>query len=86
VRKLGQDAQRQCVLAGGDDYELLFTAPPPLREAVVEAGVRANVAVTRIGTISALRHTTDAPAITWRDASHAPLSLTLHGFDHFDAN
>ena len=86
VRKLPVDAQRQCVLAGGDDYELLFTAPPHLRDAIMAAGARANVAVTRIGTITALRHPTDAPAIAWRDASHAPLSLTLHGFDHFDAN
>ncbi|MHA7237777.1 thiamine monophosphate kinase, partial [Burkholderia pseudomallei] len=29
---------------------------------------------------------TDARAVTWRDASGAPLSLTLHGFDHFHAN
>jgi thiamine-monophosphate kinase len=86
VRKLPLDAQRQCVLAGGDDYELVFTAPPKAREAIVDAGERANVAVTRIGTISALRHATDEPAIAWHDASHAPLSLTLHGFDHFDAN
>jgi thiamine-monophosphate kinase len=86
VRKLAQDAQRQCVLAGGDDYELLFTAPPRLRDAVAGAAARANAAVTRIGTISALRHSTDAPAIAWRDASQAQLSLTLHGFDHFDAN
>lgn len=86
VRKLPLEAQRQCTLAGGDDYELLFTAPPRAREAIADAGARANVAVTRIGTISALRHAADEPAIAWHDASHAQLSLTLHGFDHFDAN
>lgn len=86
LRKLPLDAQRQCTLAGGDDYELLFTAPEHAREAIADAGARANVAVTRIGTISALLHATDAPAIAWHDASHAPLSLTLHGFDHFDAH
>lgn len=86
VRKLPLDAQRQCVLAGGDDYELVFTAPTRAREAIADAGARAGVAVTRIGTISALRHATDEPAIAWHDASQAPLSLTLHGFDHFDAN
>ncbi|MGN6666535.1 MAG: thiamine-phosphate kinase [Trinickia sp.] len=86
VRKLPPDAQRQCTLAGGDDYELIFTAPPLAREAIEDAGARVNVAVTRIGTICALRHATDEPAIAWHDASHAPLSLTLHGFDHFDAN
>ncbi len=86
LRKLPLDAQRQCTLAGGDDYELLFTAPQHAREAIADAGSRANVAVTRIGTISAPRDATDAPAIAWHDASHAPLSLTLHGFDHFDAH
>lgn len=86
VRRLPADAQKQCVLAGGDDYELIFTAPPGAREAIADAGARANVAVTRIGTISALRHAADEPAIAWHDASHAQLSLTLHGFDHFDAN
>lgn len=84
--KLPLEAQRQCTLAGGDDYELLFTAPPHAREAIADAGARANVAVTRIGTISAPHHATDAPTIAWHDASHAPLSLTLHGFDHFDAH
>jgi thiamine-monophosphate kinase len=86
VRKLPLDEQRQCALAGGDDYELIFTAPPSAREAITDAGIRAGVAVTRIGTITALRHATDEPTIAWHDASHAPLSLTLHGFDHFDAN
>lgn len=85
LRKLPLDAQRHCSLAGGDDYELLFTAPPHAREAIADAGGRANVAVTRIGTISALRHATDEPTIAWHDGAHAPLSLTLHGFDHFDA-
>ena len=86
LRKLPLDAQRQCMLAGGDDYELLFTAPPRAREAIADAGARADVAVTRIGTINALRHATDEPTIAWHDASHGPLSLTLHGFDHFDAH
>ncbi|WP_442807349.1 thiamine-phosphate kinase [Trinickia soli] len=86
LRKLPLDVQRQCALAGGDDYELIFTAPPHARDAILDAGARAQVAVTRIGTITALRHATDEPAITWRDASHRQLSLTLHGFDHFDAN
>jgi thiamine-monophosphate kinase len=86
LRKMPLEVQRQCTLAGGDDYELLFTAPEHAREAIADAGARANVAVTRIGTISALRQATDAPTIAWHDASHAPLSLTLHGFDHFDAH
>ncbi|RDU94651.1 thiamine-phosphate kinase [Trinickia dinghuensis] len=86
MSKLPIETQRQCTLAGGDDYELIFTAPRHVREAITDAGARVNVAVTRIGTISALRHATDEPSIAWHDASRSPLSLTLHGFDHFDAH
>jgi thiamine-monophosphate kinase len=43
----------ELVLAGGDDYELLFTAPAPSRDAVLAAAAQAGVAVTRIGAIEA---------------------------------
>lgn len=43
----------QCTLGGGDDYELCFTAPEANREAVLEAGRKAGVAVTRVGKIEA---------------------------------
>jgi thiamine-monophosphate kinase len=86
LEKLPGDAQLSCALAGGDDYELCFTAAPDARDAIAAAGERAGVAVTRIGTISALRHPADEPAIAWHDASRTPLSLTLHGFDHFHAD
>ncbi len=86
LQKLQRDTRLQCALAGGDDYELCFTAPPDARSAIVTAGERAGVAVTRIGTITALRDAAGVPAIAWRDAAGAPLSLTLHGFDHFNAD
>ena len=44
---------RQCVLAGGDDYELAFTAPPAQRSAVEAAGRQCGTPVTRIGRIEA---------------------------------
>jgi thiamine-monophosphate kinase len=43
--------QRSCTLAGGDDYELVFTAAPGRAALVRDAAVRAGVAVTRIGRI-----------------------------------
>ncbi|WP_027213179.1 thiamine-phosphate kinase [Burkholderia sp. WSM2232] len=84
--KLPLDTQRRCALAGGDDYELCFTAPPAAREAVENAGHKADVPLSRIGTISALQTAADRPAIDWRDAAGAPLTLTLQGFDHFHAD
>jgi thiamine-monophosphate kinase len=85
LRRLAPAIQQRCTLAGGDDYELCFTAPAAARAAVQTAAHDAAVPVTRIGTISALEAATDRPAIAWRNAAGAPLTLTLQGFDHFHA-
>jgi thiamine-monophosphate kinase len=62
-------------LAGGDDYELLFTAPPTRADAVSEASSASGVPVTRIGTITAEKglrlldtqgHRVDAERLGWR--------------------
>ncbi len=71
------DVQQQCLLAGGDDYELLFTAPPRHHEAVRAAGARAGVAVTRIG------HIEPGRALQLLDRTGAPLTARFSGFDHF---
>jgi thiamine-monophosphate kinase len=69
--------QRLCMLAGGDDYELLFTAAPAARAAVMQAGAAAGVAVTRIGRIDA------APGLRVQDAQGALIDIAAAGFDHF---
>jgi thiamine-monophosphate kinase len=86
LRRLPEDVQRRCTLAGGDDYELCFTAPVSARAAVEAAGREVNIPVTRIGTINALESAADSPAIRWLDAAGNPLTLTLQGFDHFHAD
>jgi thiamine-monophosphate kinase len=86
VAALPQDLQRQYVLAGGDDYELCFTAPPEARSKIERIGQRLAVLLTRIGTIEVLAASDDPPAIDWRDADGAPVSLMLRGFDHFHAD
>jgi thiamine-monophosphate kinase len=70
--------QRQCLLTGGDDYELLFSAAPQDAQRVLQAGQSCLTTVTRIGRVVA-----DAGLIV-RDA--AGQALDLHGqraFDHF---
>jgi thiamine-monophosphate kinase len=67
----------QCVLAGGDDYELVFTADPALRAAVQSAAASGAVAVTRIG------HIDSAPGVRLVDANGAPVENTFASFDHF---
>ncbi len=69
--------QRDCTLAGGDDYELLFTAPRAQADAVRSAAARAQVHVTRIGHIDA------APGLRLHDAAGQPLAQSFAGFDHF---
>ena len=69
--------QQLCLLAGGDDYELLFTAPPAHRAGVLAAGRRAGVAVTRCGLITA------GGGLQVLDHAGQVLTLPLSGFDHF---
>ena len=69
--------QLQCVLAGGDDYELAFTAPPALRHAVAAAAHNAATPVTRIGHIDA------ALGVRLLDGAGHAVPNTYTSFDHF---
>jgi thiamine-monophosphate kinase len=44
------ELRRRFTAAGGDDYELCFTAPAANRDAILAAGARAGTPVTRVGT------------------------------------
>ncbi|MFO1194593.1 MAG: thiamine-phosphate kinase [Rhodoferax sp.] len=66
-----------CVLSGGDDYELAFTAPPSLRDAVQAAALRSATPVTRIGSIAA------RPGLQLLDAQGRVLTDRFPSFDHF---
>lgn len=66
-----------CLLAGGDDYELLFTAPAGARAAVLAAAQASGTPVTRIGRIGA------EPGLQLLDASGRPVAFSAAGFDHF---
>jgi thiamine-monophosphate kinase len=68
----------ECLLAGGDDYELVFTASPDKRAEVEAAGQAVGVPVTRIGRMAA-----GAPAVRLLDRAGEPLPLVRLGFDHF---
>ena len=69
--------QHECLLAGGDDYELLFTAAPAQRDAVLAAGRLASVAVTRCGSVDM------QPGLRVVDADGRPLNRAFRGWDHF---
>ena len=68
---------RTCALSGGDDYELVFTAPVAARDTVLQAGITSATAVTRIGHIEA------APGLRIVDARGVPVAQHFTSFDHF---
>ena len=67
----------QCVLSGGDDYELVFTAAPSSRAAVQAASIASATPVTRIGQIES------TPGLRLVDGHGAPVANTFASFDHF---
>ena len=71
--------QRECGLAGGDDYELVFSAPSDEagRAAVAAAAAASGTPVQRIGRIEA------EPGLRLVDATGQPLLTQFSSFDHF---
>lgn len=77
LQSTGADFCTEYALAGGDDYELVFTAPPQARAAVQAAAAQAGTGVTHIGTVSA------ATGLRVLDAQGKPLRKLPASFDHF---
>lgn len=71
---------RAALLAGGDDYELVFTAARARREAIARIGRRLRQKLTRIGRIGQRR---DVPPVTVLDASGRPIRAGRGGYEHF---
>jgi thiamine-monophosphate kinase len=66
-----------CLLAGGDDYELVFTAAPFRRAEIEALSLELGLALTRIGSI-----VPGEPKLQLRDTSGASIPARA-GFDHF---
>ena len=71
------DLERRCVLAGGDDYELVFTAAPEARPRLAALGVALGLRLTRVGAIES-----GAASLRVVDAE-GKLVESPGGFDHF---
>jgi thiamine-monophosphate kinase len=74
---LDQTTRLALVLGGGDDYELLFSAPAAREEAVRAAGRAAGVPLTRIGRLET------EPGLRVVDASGRLLDGPYTSYDHF---
>lgn len=70
---------RECLLAGGDDYELAFTASPDSRGRVAAVAAELSLALTRIGTVSA----GEPGLVSVYDAAGKIIEIASKGFDHF---
>ena len=77
LRRQSEAVQRSCLLAGGDDYELLFTAPAHAHAAVHDSAAHAGVAVTDIGRIE------EQPGLRVVDANGTSIAHGERAFDHF---
>ena len=69
--------RRRYTAAGGDDYELCFTASASSREAIAALAASCGTPVTRVGRIEA------QSGLRLVDAAGLPLDLALSSFDHF---
>lgn len=67
----------QSVYAGGDDYELVFTAPIDKAEEIRALSERCKVAVTDVGTVEA------SEGIRLVDMNGELLQTDTQGYDHF---
>jgi thiamine-monophosphate kinase len=69
----------ECLLHGGDDYELVFCAPPALRPRIEALAAQAQTPVTRIGRLD------DRAGLRGRDRDGQVRALPARGYDHFAA-
>jgi thiamine-monophosphate kinase len=67
-----------CLLAGGDDYELVFTAPTGKRGQIEALGKELGIPLALIGATVA-----GDPVVSLRDARDKLVSSPHKGFDHF---
>jgi thiamine-monophosphate kinase len=72
-----QDLVHRCVLSGGDDYELVFTAHPKHHQRILAMGEAFGTPITRIGC------TTANPHLLLLSQDGSVLPNTFHSFDHF---
>ena len=77
ARRLGHEAALRAALHGGEDYELLFSAPADVRVPASVAGVK----VTRIGRLT--RRRSGSPMMTLMASRGERVPLEPAGWEHF---
>ncbi len=78
VRKIQDEKlQARLLLSGGDDYELVFTAPQSNRGELEALSAELKLALSRVGSVQA-----GEPRLQVLDAQGRPMAVE-RGFDHF---
>ncbi|MBA4382748.1 MAG: thiamine-phosphate kinase [Sideroxydans sp.] len=72
-----RDVAQQCALAGGDDYELCFTAPESQRDVLMALAEQLKFPLTRVGHIKA------ELGCVVRDGEGKAMKIEKGGYDHF---
>lgn len=73
---LARTGDIETMLTGGDDYELLFTAPAALQQKIAEIACKTDTLITRIG------YTTQETTSVFLDEAGKKRSFTKTGYQH----
>jgi thiamine-monophosphate kinase len=79
AKHIASDAGRNAVIAGGDDYELCFTANPNSREVLMDLSKMLGVPLTRIGQLMR------GKGVSLVGSDGKPVKIDGRGYDHFSA-
>jgi thiamine-monophosphate kinase len=77
AKHINSDEGRNAILAGGDDYELCFTANPNSRESIQDLENVLGVPITRIGQIKR------GKGVSLLGEDGKPVKIDGRGYDHF---
>lgn len=80
-RYLDRPAARAALLAGGDDYELCFTAAPARHRDILDVARQVGLALACVGSVQ--RASRGKSRVTVRSANGAIIDVPRGGFDHF---
>jgi len=69
-------------ITGGDDYEILFTAPPGLESRIAELSRSSQIPITAIGQVTATAPQ-ERPQVTVLDEHGRALAIVAEGWTHF---
>lgn len=83
LSSLDDDKRLQAALAGGDDYELVFTAPPELAGTIEQLSRMLSIRITKIGRVAESVESVDDAQVVLVDSSGEPVDFKASGFDHF---